>query len=105
MQLKSKIQQIQEQIAQKHRFVEGLENIMDKYTIEDSVFLFNGKVMEVCKGYFEVISEHNTLTDAIKNTDIKENAIRVINNEKFQIGKIHQHISDCKNPVFDLETI
>ena len=50
MQLKSKIQLLQEQIVRKHQFVESLEHMMDKYIIEDSVFSYgNGRLMEVCK--------------------------------------------------------
>ena len=107
MQLKSKIQHIQEQIVKKHQFVEGLECIMDKYTIEDSVFKNgNGKVLEVCKGYFEVVNEYDTLTEAIKYMDNNEHAIRIMENKKFQIGKVHQFISECESgQIFDLEAI
>ena len=51
MQLKSKIQLIQERLMRKNSFIEGLNNIMEKYNIEDSVFSYgNGRLMEVCKG-------------------------------------------------------
>ena len=103
MQLKSKIQQIQEQIAKKHQFVEGLEYIMDKYVIKDSVFVFNGRVTEACNGYFEVESEYETLMEAMKNADTSK-GIRIINNEKFQVGSVRQFISECgEGQVFDLE--
>lgn len=107
MQLKSKIQLIQEKIAQKHAFFEGLNNIMNKYTIEDGVFAFNGNVKEVCTGYFEVENEYNSLMSAINETDIQTQGIRVINNEKFQVGNIKKNISECseERQIFDLETI
>ena len=104
MQLKSKIQQLQEQIIQKHGFMEGLENIMEKYTIEDSVFKYGNRcVMEVCKGYFELESEHESLVEAMKVADACK-CIRIINNEKFQVGSVRQFISECgEGQVFDLE--
>ena len=104
MQLKSKIQLLQEQIVRNHQFVESLEHMMDKYIIEDSVFSYgNGRLMEVCKGYFELESEHESLMEAMKVADMSK-CIRVINNEKFQVGSVRQFTSECgEGQVFDLE--
>ena len=40
MQTKSKIQLIRESLAMASDYREGLENLMNKYTIEDSVFVY-----------------------------------------------------------------
>lgn len=107
MQNKSKIQLIQEKIARKHNFLDGLYHLMEKYTIEDSVFMYNGGVKEVCKGYFEVIAENDSLQTSINEMADVNEAIRIINNEKFQLGIVHQFLNECTegSQIFDIESI
>lgn len=108
MQTKSNIQLIRESLAIKEGFRESISNIMDKYTIEDSVFTWRNGLYECTDGYFEVISEHTSLDEAIKNvTCTLTSGIRVINNEQFQVGTVHNRISECdnSNKVFDLKRL
>lgn len=105
MQTKSKIQLILERNKIKESFGEGLISLMDKYNIKDNVFINNnGFVKEFTKGYFEVSDEYNTITEALKNCDIFTQGIRIINNEKFQVGKACQMLSecDCEKPIMDI---
>ena len=106
MQTKSNIQLIRESLALKEGFRNSISNIMDKYTIEDSVFTWKNGLYECTDGYFEVISEHTTLEEAIKETT-SASGIRVINNENFQVGIIRNRISECddSNKVFDLKRL
>lgn len=108
MQTKSNIQLIRESLALKESFRDSISNIMDKYTIEDSVFTWRNGLYECTDGYFEVISEHTNLDDAVKNADCTlTSGIRVINNEQFQVGMVHNRISECdnSNKVFDLRKL
>ena len=108
MQTKSNIQLIRESIALKEGFRDSISNIMDKYTIEDSVFTWRNGLYECTDGYFEVISEHANLDEAVKNAVCTvTSGIRVINNEQFQVGIIRNRISECddSNKVFDLKRL
>jgi hypothetical protein len=108
MQTKSNIQLIKEAIALKESAMLSLNNLMDKYTIEDSVFTFNNGLMYECTdGYFEVVNEYDNISEAVRNTDIKTQAIRVINNSSFQVGMVHSILSECSadNKVFDLKRL
>lgn len=108
MQTKSNIQLIKESIAIKEAAKTSLTNLMDKYNIEDSVFAFkNGMMYECTTGYFEVIGEYNNIDEAVKQANIKSQSIRVINNTTFQVGNIHNILSECAadNKVFDLNRL
>lgn len=108
MQTKSNIQLIKEAINLRNSFKDSLNNLMDKYNIEDSVFTFNNGLMYECtNGYFEVVNEYDNITEAVCNTDIKTQAIRVINNTSFQVGIVHSILSECSanNKVFDLKRL
>lgn len=108
MQTKSNIQLIKESIAIKEAARTSLNNLMNKYTIEDSVFAFrNGMMYECTDGYFEVINEYDNVNEAVKNTDIKSQSIRVINNTTFQVGNVHTILTECDadNKVFDLNRL
>lgn len=108
MQTKSNIQLIKESLALKENFKNSILNIMDKYTIEDSVFMWQNGLYECTDGYFEVISEHTNLDEAIKEaTFMPTSGIRIINNDNFQIGVIRNKISECdnSNKVFDLKRL
>lgn len=96
MYTKNRIQQILEFNEYKFNFIQSLQNIMEKYTITDSIFFVkNGKVSEAVNGYFEVIDECQTLKDAVNKCDMSCMGIRIINNDKFQVGNIKQYISEC----------
>lgn len=108
MQTKSNIQLIKEAINLRNSFKDSLNNLMDKYNIEDSVFTFNNGLMYECtNGYFEVVNEYDNITEAVCNIDIKTQAIRVINNTSFQVGIVHSILSECSanNKVFDLKRL
>lgn len=108
MNTKSIIQQIFEAFQLKNTFKIALEKLMDKYTIEDSVFLFkNGTLHEATEGYFEVEKEFDSLNEAISNCNVHTNGIRVTNNSKFTVGSIRKTISECNSEaqVFDLDRL
>ena len=98
MYTKSKIQMIKENQEYVSNFIESLNNIMNKYLIEDSVFSFNGvQLFEVTKGYFETIKEYTTLKEALYSCNNFNNiGIRITNNSKFTVGYIRNTISECK---------
>lgn len=95
MYTKSKIQLINEALMLKSNFKEGLENIMEKYQIEDSIFAFDNKVKEVTNGYFSIDNEYANLHEAVSNCNIFMQGIRIINNEKYQVGSIFNMLSEC----------
>ena len=108
MQTKSNIQLIKESLHLKESIKDSISNIMEKYTIEDSVFTWHNGLYECADGYFEVISEHTSLDEAVKTaTWTSTSGIRVINNEQFQVGIIRNRISECddSNKVFDLKRL
>lgn len=93
---KSKIQQITEALEYKNSFKEGLNQLMEKYNIEDSIFVFmNGQAKEVTKGYFTIQGEYDSLKEAISNCDLISNGIRIMENNKFQVGYICGLLSAC----------
>ena len=107
MQTKSNIQLIKESITLKNSIKESLMNLMDKYTIEDSVFSWKNCLCECTDGYFEVLSEYDNLNEAINNINMYTQSIRIINNSNFQVGIVHSKISECdeSNKVFDLKRL
>lgn len=108
MQTKSNIQLIQEKIELKRNFKEGLVNLMEKFNIPNNIFVIrNGKLTEASKGYFEIVSDYNSIEEAISNINPATQGIRIINNEKFQIGNIHKYISECEDTsnVLDLDVM
>ena len=107
---KSKIQLIAESIEVMKDYREGLENLMDNYMIEDSVFIYNnGMVHEATQGYFVEISKHDNLMDAIRtcNSDFISKGIRVIENKMFVVGHIKNNLIECsnENKVFDINRL
>lgn len=109
MYTKSKIQMIKENQEYISNFIESLNNIMNKYLIEDSIFSFNGnQLFEVTKGYFETIKEYSTLKEALYSCDNFNNlGIRIVNNDKFMVGYIRRTISECNegSNVFDIDRL
>jgi hypothetical protein len=71
---------------------------MEKYNIEDSVFVFNnGFLREAVEGYFNVEYVYDSLDKAISESDSKNLVVRVINNSVFQTGKLYNTLSECKD--------
>lgn len=104
MYTKSIIQQTVEMFEAKNSFKTAIESLMEKYNIEDSVFIFNkGMMHEVVNGYFVVENEYNNISEAISNCNISTMGVRIMGN-KFQIGTIHNKIAECESnkPIFDL---
>lgn len=82
------------------KFHTSLNDMMDKYMIEDSIFVFNQQLMEATKGYFVKIAEYDSLDEAIssvKYEDVNKIGVRVIANTNFQIGYIKKSLYECKN--------
>lgn len=107
MYTKSIIQQTVEAMQAKANFAVAVNRLMEKYNIEDSVFVFrNGTIHEVVEGYFVTESDHDTLSEAIAACDIKTMGIRVMG-DKFQAGTIATKISECAadKKVFDLKRL
>ena len=76
-----------EEMQKASLFKTSLENILENYTIQDNVFIYNdGKAEEATSGYFANMNEYDTLTEALKHYNINTDGIRIINNRKFQVG-------------------
>lgn len=108
MYTKSLIQQKLEAIQVKENFRVAIENLMEKYNIEDSIFVIQGNIIkEATNGYFNVESEYDSLDKAVSECDVTTMGIRVMNNKKFQTGKLYKTISECDNnkSVFDIDRL
>ena len=89
----------------KSDFKDSLVNLMEKYNIKDSIFGYNGKLNEVCNGYFAPETSYDNLNEAISNLPNFNYGVRIINNEKFEIGKVHKFLSECEGEViYDIKT-
>lgn len=89
-------------------FHTSLNDMMDKYMIEDSIFVFNHQLMEATKGYFVKMAEYNSLEEAIssiKYEDVNKIGVRIMENKTFQIGLIKKSLYECSNDdtVFDID--
>ena len=97
MYTKSKIQMINEMIQARNEFKSVLEEIMDKYNVEDSIFTYtNNRVVEVVDGYFVPQNEYSTVEEAINNCGVNM-GIRIQNNKNFVVGNIYEMLSMCQN--------
>ena len=97
MQTKSNIQLIRESFAKKEQFVGSIKGLMDAYLIKDSVFSpTNEGYEENVKGYLAVVDEFDTF-GAAQAAMVPGMSIRVINNDKFQIGFVYESLSDIHN--------
>jgi hypothetical protein len=108
MNTKSTIQLIKEACEVKSQFAESLERIMDKYLVEDSIFMFkDGQVFEVTRGYFESQGEFNTLKEAMTQYMPGMVGIRIVGNSKFELGIIKNTLSECKDDakILDIESL
>lgn len=107
MYTKSIIQQNAEIIRVKDNFKAAIEQLMEKYNIEDSVFVLkNGFLHEVVEGYFATENDFNNLDEAISACDINTMGIRIMGNT-FQTGKLRNSLYECANDkkVFDLKRL
>ena len=96
MYTKSLIQRIAEMNDQLCNFKEGLNNLLNKYMINDSVFIYkDGQVHTVNNGYLIIKEEFDNIDEAIKHCDINKNVIRITENKKFEIGEIYNKLADC----------
>lgn len=107
---KSKIQIIKENLSIANDYKSGLENLTNKYLIEDSIFIYkNSTVFEATSGYFVVKSTHNNIWDAIKecNNDYTNNGIRIIENKEFVVGQLKKSIVECSENdlIFDINNL
>lgn len=110
MYTKSIIHQKAEIINAKNNFKQSLEQLMEKFDIEDSVFVYAGNVAgmkEIVEGYFVIDAEYDNIDEAMSACDVNTMGIRIIENDKFQIGKIHALITECEKDkkVFDLKRL
>ena len=106
MYTKSKIQIINESLQVKDNFKRGLEELMEKYIIEDSVFVIQESVKEVTKGYFNINNEYSNLQEAIRNCNVTKQGIRIMENKSFQVGDIYNNLSECESEkILDIERL
>lgn len=104
MNTKSDIQIHIENIQMKYIFENGLQNIMNRFHIDDAVFSLKHGVDELTRGYFVPVGEFTNLNEAVKNMEINQ-AIRIVDNEQFIIGDYYTKASDCldRDHVFNVE--
>ena len=106
MQTKSNIQLIREGLAIREAFKENIKSFMEKYTIEDNYFGPSYRIspnsikesqsmVEYTQGYFVFEHEYTDIDNAISNMSLDQ-SIRIIENKRFQIGKIYEKLSDAK---------
>ena len=107
MYTKSLIKQTVEALRVKDNFRTSICNLMEKYTIEDSVFtLKNGFLHEVVDGYFVTENEYHSLDEAVAACDLTTMGVRVMGNV-FQTGKLYTRLTECEEgkKVFDLKRL
>lgn len=105
---KSKIQLIKESYEALSNCKNYINDLMDKYIIEDNIFMYsNGKLVEATKGYFEKISEFDNLDEAlnINNFQFDKMGVRIIENKKFEIGYLRNLLSECdkNSQIYDID--
>lgn len=99
---------IQQQIERENRafqFQEGLEKIMEKYNIKDSVFCDTKTgVLEVVKGYFAEAGVYDNLGDAIEQCT---GCVRIQDNQTFTAGVVYESLTKCPegSKILDLDTL
>ena len=111
MQTKSNIQIIRENLALRENFANNIKSFMDKYTIEDSYFGISGgasstkeSMTEYINGYFVMEHEYTNIDDAISNMAPNQ-VIRIIENNRFQIGERYRKLSEVEGDnVIDIST-
>lgn len=104
MNTKSAIQIMTEMLELKHQFEEHLTSLNEQYTIKDNVFACSaeGTAEEIKEGYYGELSTYNTLAEAIQNTNICLQGIRV-HDGKYSVGNLYGKLSDVQEElVIDL---
>lgn len=107
---KSKIQLVREKFESLNNFQDRLKELMEKFNIEDSIFVYkNNSVFEVTNGYFEIIKEYDNLADAMRECiiDLNNVGIRIKNNQTFIAGYIRKSLTECveKSSVMDINSL
>ena len=108
MYTKSLIQQHLERIELLENFKQDVNELMDKYIIENSVFGMNhnGRAKEIVTGYFIIDESYENLNDCMRG--LKSNQyIQIENNNKFSTGSVEYSLFNCPQDkkVLDLETL
>ena len=96
MQTKSNIQLIREFNEKKDSFKSRINELTDKYLVEDSIFILNGlnNLTEITKGYFCILEESDNFDKIVNNMCMGE-SLRIINNDKFQRGNVYMKLSEA----------
>ena len=115
MQTKSNIQIVREQLAIREAFKDDIKSFMDKYMVEDSYFgpskcismqvIKEGdSTVEYTRGYFVFEHEYTDVDEAISNMSL-HHVLRIIENKRFQVGKIFEKLSEAQGErVIDITT-
>lgn len=102
---RSKIQLIKENLNYKDNFRNAINSLMERYTVEDSIFTYKNELFEVTKGYFDHINTYNSLNEAMNNIG-KDMVLRVKNNQEFEIGYVKTYLNECQSDkIFDINSI
>lgn len=110
MQTKSTIQLIKESCEKYSAYNDSLNDLMNRYMIEDSVFVFkNNQIFEVTKCYFEKINSFNSLTEALSacKYNFEQIGVRIVENKTFEIGYIRKTLSEChkNSSILDIDVL
>lgn len=101
----SNIQQVKMQLQFKQAFKDELNALMEHYTVEDSIFVYEHGLKEKCNGYFVPVASLESLEEAM-DAYLPGYGIRILNNKQFQVGEIHKYLTECSDAetVFDIES-
>jgi hypothetical protein len=94
---KSAIQQINERQNILYKFKVSLNSLLEKYNIQDNIFgiAVDGQLYDITEGYFVgAPTEYASLDEAIQNMD-SGSCIRIVENNKFVLGKVYSSFNDC----------
>lgn len=94
---KSAIQQINERQNILYKFKVSLDSILEKYDVRDNIFgiTVDGQLYDINEGYFVgAPTEYVSLDEAIQNMD-SDLYLRVVENNKFVLGKVYSLFNDC----------
>lgn len=95
MNTKSRIQLIREELDNNNAFKIELKNLTDEFLVKDNIFEFkNGEMVECDCGYFVAEKEYDTLADLFENVTYLD-AVRIVENNKFVVGKTYTKLNDC----------
>lgn len=95
-------------IEAKYRFETELKDILEKYTVNDNVIIYNGsKAIDLQEGYFVPQKECETIEEAVRVMDLNSQAIRIIEGKKFIVGDCYKSLCECLSceNVFSIERL